>query len=105
MMRNRDWRRELSRVALTGLYVLMTVQVVGCYLFLSIPYVDIQRFTHGYERLPFQTRLLLAPLFRWAEHSVWMVHYASHLAMTAITFRKALDRRRSWSFTWIFPAC
>jgi hypothetical protein len=103
MMRNRDWRRELSRVALTGLYVLMTVQVVGCYLFLSIPYVDIQRFTHGYERLPFQTRLLLAPLFRWAEHSVWMVHYASHLAMNGYYFPKGIGPAEVMEFYLDIP--
>ena len=85
-MQGKDLRRSFSRVGLFGLYVLMTVQFVGCYLFLSSPYINIPRFTHGYERLPFQTRLLLAPLFAWAEHSAWMVHYASHLAMNGYFF-------------------
>lgn len=56
----------LTRAGLLLLYLLMTVQFVGCYLFLGHPYIDFFRFSHGYQRLPFQTRLLLAPLFRWA---------------------------------------
>lgn len=64
----------------------MTVQFVGCYLFLEYPYLDVHRFTYGYERLPFQTRLLLAPLFRWAEQSHAMVNYASRLAMNGYFF-------------------
>lgn len=55
----------------------MTVQFVGCYLFLGRPYIDLDRFGHGYERLPFQTRLLLAPLFRWAESSPAIIRIAS----------------------------
>lgn len=90
MMQNDDWRRRVSRAALLWLYVLMTVQFVGCYLFLGFPYIDIDRFTQGYERLPFQSRLLLAPLFRWAQHSAWMVHYASRLAMNGYFFPQGI---------------
>jgi hypothetical protein len=67
----------LARTALLFLYLLMTVQFVGCYLFLVHPYIDFFRFAHGYERLPFQTRLLLAPLFRWALASPFMLRHAS----------------------------
>lgn len=80
------WKSALLRLAFLALYVLMTVQFVGCYIFLSLPYINIPRFTQGYERLPFQTRLLLAPLFRWSSHSAWMVHYASTLAMNGYFF-------------------
>jgi hypothetical protein len=68
---------RLRRAALLLLYLLMTVQFVGCYLFLSHPYLDFFRFSHGHERLPFQTRLLLAPLFRWALQSPLLVRWAS----------------------------
>lgn len=85
-----DGRNALSRVGLMALYVLMTVQFVGCYLFLSFPYIDIPRFIHGYERLPFQTRLLLAPLFGWAEHSASIVHYASRLARNRYFFPQGI---------------
>lgn len=84
--RQRGWKGPLSRALRLGLYALMTIQFVACYLFLSFPYIDVNRYTHGYERLPFQTRLLLAPLFRWAEHSTFMVRYASHLAMNGYFF-------------------
>ena len=67
----------IVRTALLLFFLLLTVQFVGCYLFLGHPYIDFARFAHGYERLPFQTRLLLAPLFRWTQHSALMLRYAS----------------------------
>ncbi|MGC2301243.1 MAG: hypothetical protein WA476_20735 [Acidobacteriaceae bacterium] len=59
------WKATVTHAALLLLYLLMTVQFTGCYLFLGHPYIDFARYDHGYERLPFQTRLLLAPLFHW----------------------------------------
>jgi hypothetical protein len=79
-------RKEFGRWAVRALYLLMTVQFVGCYLFLGRSYIDLNRFGHGYERLPFQTRLLLAPLFRWAQGSAFMAHYAAHLSMNGYFF-------------------
>ena len=64
----------------------MTVQFVGCYLFLGRPYIDLDRFGHGYERLPFQTRLLLAPLFRWAQSSPALIRMASDWSMNSYFF-------------------
>jgi hypothetical protein len=64
-----------------ALALLMTVEFVGCYLFLGHPYIRLLRYGHGSERLPFQTRLLLAPLFRWAEESPAMARYAQHLSV------------------------
>jgi hypothetical protein len=94
MFTNRLWyearwaegRKPAIRWGVRALYLLMTVQFVGCYLFLSRPYIDLDRFGHGYERLPFQTRLLLAPLFRWAQNSPFLVHYASRLSMNGYFF-------------------
>jgi hypothetical protein len=63
-----------------ALFLLMTVEFVGCYLFLGHPYIHLAQYGHGLERLPFQTRLLLAPLFRWAEESPTMARYAQHLS-------------------------
>jgi hypothetical protein len=45
--------------------------------YIEILNIDFARFGHGYERLPFQTRLLLAPRFRWAQESPLMLHDAS----------------------------
>jgi hypothetical protein len=81
-----EWRKPAIRWAVLALYLLMTVQFVGCYLFLGRPYIDLGRFGQGYERLPFQTRLLLAPLFHWAENSPFMIHYASRLSMNGYFF-------------------
>jgi hypothetical protein len=64
-------------------YVLATVQFAGVYYFLAQNYLDYTRYEYGYERLPFQTRLLLAPLLRWADNSDHMVHYASRLSYSA----------------------
>jgi hypothetical protein len=72
-----EWRNVLSQCALLGLYLLMTVQFIGCYLFLGHPYIHLDRFGYGHERLPFQTRLLLAPLFRWAQSSTYMANLAA----------------------------
>jgi hypothetical protein len=80
------WKETAIRWSVLVLYLLMTVQFVGCYLFLSHPYIDLERFGRGYERLPFQTRLLLAPLFRWAQNSPFLVHYASRLSRNGYFF-------------------
>lgn len=84
--RGTGWKNLARRWGMLGLYLLMTVQFVGCYLFLGRPYIDLERFGAGYERLPFQTRLLLAPLFRWAQNSPFMIHYASELSMNGYFF-------------------
>ncbi|HEX4037532.1 MAG TPA: hypothetical protein VHX37_05690 [Acidobacteriaceae bacterium] len=98
------WKHPLTRAALFGLYLLMTVQFVGVYLFHEYPYVDVRRFIHGYARLPFQTRLLLAPLFRWAEHSAYMVHYASRLAMNGYFFPHGIGPSEVVQF-WLDIPC
>lgn len=82
----------------------MTVQFVGCYLFLSQHYLNLRRFAHGYERLPFQTRLLLAPLLRWAQHSAFMVHYASRLAMNGYFFPHGIGPSEALEF-WLDIPC
>lgn len=81
----------------------MTIQFVGCYLFNTFQYINIERFTHGHERLPFQTRLLLAPLFRWAERTPWMVHYASRLAMNGYFFPHGIGTARVVEFYLDIP--
>ena len=73
-------RRLAIRVALVALAVLATAQFVGAYIFLEFPYVDLYRFERGYERLPFQTRILVAPLYRWADSSPTLIAYAGRLA-------------------------
>ena len=84
------YRRAVGRLLLLGLYVLATVQLVGCYLFLEYPYVDVHRFERGYERLPFQTRLLLAPLYRAADASHWLRAYAWRLSRNTYFFPRGV---------------
>jgi hypothetical protein len=84
------WRAALAQTALLALYLLMTVQFVACYLFLSRSYVDLAKFAYGYERLPFQTRLLLAPLFRWSQNSMFMVRLASHWSTNSYFFPRGI---------------
>jgi hypothetical protein len=76
-----EWwcRGRWGRWALLGLYFAMTVQFVSCYMFLVHPYVHLDRYAHGYERLPFQTRLLLAPVFQWAQASPRVLTWAAKL--------------------------
>ncbi|HEX3985413.1 MAG TPA: hypothetical protein VHX13_02290 [Acidobacteriaceae bacterium] len=80
------------------------MQFVGCYLFLSHPYLNLHRFAWGYERLPFQTRLLMAPLLRWAQQSPWILHYASHLAMNGYFFSHGIGPSEVVEF-WLDIPC
>ena len=75
-----------KRAGILFLYLLATVQFVGAYLYLEYPYVDLSQWEGGSERLPFQTRLLLAPLYRWYENSSSGIGYAERLARNTYFF-------------------
>ena len=78
-----DWRQfgpRLKHAGLQLLYLLATAQFIGAYLYLEFPYVNLQLWEEGSERLPFQTRLLLAPLYRFVDHAPWALAYARRLA-------------------------
>jgi len=72
--------KALPKAGLLLLYLLATIQFVGSYIYLEYPYLNIQLWERGYAPLPFQTRLLLAPLYRWADTNTWAIHYTSNLA-------------------------
>ncbi len=78
--------RIVTRLSLIALCILATAQFVGSYLYLEYPYVNIYRLERGYERLPYQTRLLVVPLYRWADRSPLIVRYADHLARNTYFF-------------------
>jgi hypothetical protein len=63
---------------------------VGCYLFLGHPYLDFNRYAHGYERLPFQTRLLFAPFFRWALTSPFMIRHVDEFSRNSYFFPRGI---------------
>ncbi len=76
----------LKKGALLLLAVLAAVQFVGSYIYLEFPWVNLRLWEDGSERLPFQTRLLLAPLYRWVDHSTWAQLYAAKLARNTYFF-------------------
>ena len=57
----------LRRIGLGLLFVLATVQFVGSEMYLEWPYLNVQHWEYGHAPLPFQTRLLFAPLYRYVE--------------------------------------
>jgi hypothetical protein len=99
-----DRRKSAIRWAVLALYLLMTVQFVSCYLLLGRPYIDLDRFGKGHERLPFQTRLLLAPLFRWAQASPILAHYAARLSFTGYFFPHGITSAGVVQF-WLDVPC
>lgn len=66
-------------VGLLILYVLAAVQFVGSEIYLEFPFVDVHLWERGLAPLPFQTRLLLAPLYLLVDTSPWCVHLAAVL--------------------------
>ncbi len=82
--------RRVRQLGVLALYILATVQFVGAYLYLEFPYINVYRFERGYERLPFQTRLLLAPVYSYLDHSRWFVDYTSRLARNTYFFPRGL---------------
>jgi hypothetical protein len=62
-------QRGFRKALLLAMYFMATVQVLGCYFTLVHPYINTVLYETGKERLPFQTRLLLMPLMRWAHGS------------------------------------
>jgi hypothetical protein len=70
----------LRHYGLLLLAVLAATQFVGAYLYLEWPYLNIQLWERGYAPLPFQTRILLAPLYRLVDTSHWGIWYADKLS-------------------------
>ncbi len=56
-----------KRRLLYGLYLLATVQLTWCYLWLTRPYVSTRLYEQGLERMPFQGRLLMMLPMRLAD--------------------------------------
>jgi hypothetical protein len=85
--------QRFSRIKLLlwGMYILATTQFAGAYYFLESNYLDYNRFEHGYERLPFQTRLFLAPFLRWADNNDHLVNYASRLSENGYFFPNGIS--------------
>ncbi len=76
----------LRRGAWLLLAVLAAVQFVGSYIYLEYPYVNLILWERGSERLPFQTRLLLAPVYQAWDNWSWAQNYAAELARNTYFF-------------------
>jgi hypothetical protein len=74
------WKSGATHLALIAFYVLAAVQFVGSYIYLEWDYVDVRLWERGYAHLPFQTRLLLAPLYQWFAAQPWAIRTASRFA-------------------------
>jgi len=61
-----------GRAWLAALYLAATIQFVWVYFWLTRPYVQTLGYERGMERMPFQGRCLMMPLFRWAHGSHWL---------------------------------
>ena len=66
-----------KRLAMVGLYLLATVQFIWCYLWQVRPYVLTSAYEQGKERMPFQGRLLMMPVMRWAHNQLWVTRIAA----------------------------
>lgn len=73
------------------LYALATVQFVWCYLWLVRPYVSTLAYEHGRERMPFQGRLLMVPVMRWAHEQSWIARIAAMMHRNIYWFPRSME--------------
>ena len=66
-----------NRLVLLAVYFLATIQFAWCYLWLTRPYVNTRLYRLGRERMPFQGRILMAPVMQWA-HDSKALHWLAH---------------------------
>jgi hypothetical protein len=82
---------RLWRPVLLLTYLMATVQVASCYFTLVRPYINTSLYESGRERLPFQTRILMMPLMRWAHHSAWAAGTASVLKQSRFWYLRPAE--------------
>lgn len=71
--------RQLSlHAVLWTTYLLATLQFLRSYFIINQPYLDAHRYESGTERLPYQSRMLLSVVMRYANNNYWMNRIASH---------------------------
>jgi hypothetical protein len=61
--------RRKAKFFLILVYVLATLQLVWCYLWLTRPYMNTRLYEQGLERMPFQGRVLMMLPMNWAHQS------------------------------------
>jgi len=58
-----------TKIILTAVYFMATIQFAWCYLWITQPYVSTPLYELGQERMPFQGRILMMWPMRWAHES------------------------------------
>lgn len=76
-MQSRRQTDQYMRFGAICLYLLATIQFIWCYLWQVRPYVSTIAYEQGTERMPFQGRLLMVPLMRWAHHQDWIAQIST----------------------------
>jgi hypothetical protein len=59
----------MRRIAIVLLLLCATTHCVLSIYYVNTSYLDLHRYAHGTERQPFQRRILMVPVLRWAESS------------------------------------
>ena len=82
---------RFKRLGALGLYFLATVQFTWCYLWQVRPYVHTDIYELGKERMPFQGRLLMVPVMRWAHNQHWISNVASLMHQNMYWFPRSME--------------
>jgi hypothetical protein len=69
------------------LYILATIQVVWAYHDRVPAYLRLDAYENGWERTPFQSRILMMLVLRWSHHSVALNRLAAVLARVTPIYR------------------
>ena len=80
-----------KRLALAALYLLATVQFIWCYLWQVRPYIFTVAYEQGKERMPFQGRLLMMPLMRWAHNQTWIANVSGTMHANMYWFPRPMQ--------------
>ncbi len=77
-------------VLIRFLYALATIQVVWAYHDRMPPYLRLDAYENGFERTPFQTRILMMLVLRWAHHCALLVRFAEVLSKVTPIYRTTI---------------
>ena len=78
-------------VLIRFLYALATIQVVWAYHDRMPPYLRLDAYENGFERTPFQTRILMMLVLRWAHHCAFLIRFAEVLSKVTPIYRTTIQ--------------
>ena len=76
---------------MVGLYLLATVQFIWCYLWQVRPYIFTLAYEQGRERMPFQGRVLMMPVMRWAHTQSWVATISALMHSNIYWFPRPME--------------